>query len=87
MKIVPIRNSVICRKVGGTKSNDDGWYISPENGIDMFEVVSFSKGDGFEFSVGDVVIPDGKGDEFETDDGETVYRFDVGKVMCRVLDP
>ena len=84
MKIFPVKDSVICRKIANAGISDVDGVLIQDQSPDMYEVVSFSPGDGFEFSVGDVVLVDGKGDEFETSPGEFLYRFNVGKVMCKV---
>lgn len=84
MKIVPVKNSVICRKMASAGITDVDGVLVGDTSPDMYEVVSFSPDEGFEFMVGDVVLVDGKGDEFETSPGESLYRFNVEKVMCKV---
>ena len=84
MRIVPIKDSVVCRKVPRKDPSLDGGIVVKADSPDLYEVLSFSDGDGFEFSVGDVVLPEGKGDEFEVSPGNSLFRFNVGKIMCRV---
>ena len=87
MTVVPVRNSVICRKIADEGTKETGGVVVSGKSVDLYEVISFSERDGFEFSVGDVVLPSGKGDEFEVSPGKSLFRFNVGNIMCRVLDP
>lgn len=87
MRIIPIKDSVICKKVPRKETDDLGGIVVSTNEPDLYEVVSFSKGEGFEFLAGDIVLPSGKGDEFEVSPGESLFRFNVGNVMCKVVEP
>ena len=87
MQVIPVRNSVICRKVERSGTVDSGGIVVDDDRLDTYEVVSFSQGDGFEFSVGDIVVPARAGDEFEVAPGKSLFRFDPGEIMCRVVDP
>ena len=86
MRIVPVKDSVVCERVEERSPESSGGILFEEKTLPLYRVLSFSEGDGFEFEVGDVVAVLGKGDEVEISPGRSVFRFNVGNVMCRVLD-
>ena len=99
MRIVPVRNSVICEKIEGEHvvrggPLEKGFEIEDEDRdfepiveirrLPIYRVLAFSPGDGFEFSEGDLVAVQGKGDEVEISPGKSIFRFNVENIMCKI---
>lgn len=90
--LVPIRESVLCRKLT-SKDNvvaDNGIFIKKDN-VDIYEVLDFSLSDDedkniIELHKGDRVMSCSTGDEIEVNVGEIVYLFKQEHIMCKVLD-
>ena len=100
MRIVPVRNSVICERVEGEHvvvggPLKEGFELDDEvrdfepiaevRRLPIYRVLDFSPGDGFEFSNGDLVAVQGRGDEVEISPGKSIFRFNVENVMCKIV--
>ena len=85
MKIVPIRNTVVCEKVEETENRKSHIFIVNKSGVPTYKILDYSaEGDeNFIFKTGDVVIVDGTGDEFEVD-GKNYYMFKTKNVVAKV---
>ena len=77
--LVPVRDSIICKKIGGGKvsKNIGGIMINSEE-VDEYEVLSLPEitpDETYPFEVGDIVMSNSTGDKIEINPGEIVYLF------------
>lgn len=89
MRLVPVRGSVLCRKVeGGTARKTEGGVSVDRKSVDLYRIDALPEVplDGFPFKVGDIVMSNSTGDEIEASPGDVVYVFKAENVMCKVTD-
>ena len=88
-KLVPVRGSVVCRKLsGGASTTSEGGVVHKKSEVDIYEILQLPlvpEEDDF-FKVGDQVVSNSTGDVIEINPGETVYLFKVENLMCKVCD-
>lgn len=88
-KLVPLRDSVVCRKIcGGKRTVIKNGISVKKTDIDIYEIIQMPKvktNNDFQFGVGDAVISNSTGDEIEINPGETVYLFKIENIMCNVV--
>lgn len=86
-RLVPIRDSVVCKKIsGGTTYENRGGIKVKVTTIDLYEIISVPEivPEGFTFKPGDRIISNSTGDEIELNPGEIVYLFKIENLMCLV---
>ena len=86
-RLVPIRDSVVCKKIsGGTTYENRGGIKVKVTTIDLYEIISVPEivPEGFIFKLGDRIISNSTGDEIELNPGEIVYLFKIENLMCLV---
>lgn len=84
-KLVPIRGSVLCRKIrGGTHTETVNGLKVVRVEVDLYEILDMPQipVDGCNFKVGDIVMSNSTGDAIEINPGEIVYLFKVENLMC-----
>ena len=88
-KLVPLSDSVVCRKIrGGKKTVIQNGVSVKKTDVDIYEIIEMPKlktNNDFQFCVGDTVISNSTGDEIEINPGETVYLFKLENIMCSVV--
>lgn len=85
--LVPLRNSVLCRKLNLSKEiASEGSIFIPKNNVDLYEIVRKSEMNDteFDFEIGDVVISKSTGDELEVNKNEKYYLFKNENIMCKI---
>lgn len=87
MKIVPIKNTVLCKKIKNENdSSIKGILIVNKKEVDTYEIISVSSDDdGYIFKPGDEVIVSGSGDVIEMD-GEEFYLFKTENVVAKIYN-
>lgn len=88
-KLVPLRDSVVCRKIcGGKKTVIKNGISVNKTDVDIYEIIEMPNvitNNDFQFGIGDAVISNSTGDEIEINPGDTVYLFKIENIMCNVL--
>lgn len=88
--IIPLRGSVLCRKVeGGTSTEIVKGIRKNVQKVDIYRISELPVeplGDEYGFKVGDLVVSNSTGDEIEVNPGDVVYLFKVENLMCVVED-
>ena len=85
--LVPLRGSVLCRKVrGGTRTEKVRGLSVKVSNVDIYKIIELPKTEisDFPFKVGDYVMSNSTGDEIEVNPGDTVYLFKSENIMCAV---
>ena len=84
-KLIPIRGSVLCRKIhGGTHTDIVNGLKVVRVEVDLYEILDMPQipVEGCMFKVGDIVMSNSTGDMIEVNPGETVYLFKIENLMC-----
>ena len=87
MKIVPIKNTVLCKKIKNENdSSIKGILIINKKEVYTYKIISVSSDDdGYIFKPGDEVIVSGSGDVIEMD-GEEFYLFKTENVVAKIYN-
>jgi co-chaperonin GroES (HSP10) len=88
-KLIPIKNSVVCKRVNdNTTMSSIGGIQCMVNNVDLYRIIDFncSDKDLFNFEIGDIIMSNSTGDEIEINNSEFVYLFKIENIMCKVLD-
>ena len=80
-KIVPIKNTVLCRKLDNVV--DTGSILYKKTSVDEYEIIDFSSDEEFPFEIGDTVMVSATGDEVECD-GKPFHLFKVEHVVAKI---
>ena len=84
MKLVPVKNSVLCKRHGSNKSSSTYGLIDiKKDEVDLYEVLDYSCDDPVVYKVGDIIMSCSTGDELDID-GEKIYLFKTEHIMCVV---
>ena len=85
--LVPVRGSVLCRKVkGGTMTQNVGGLSVKSSDVDIYQIILLPEVEieDFPFKVGDFVMSNSTGDAIEVNPGETEYLFKAENIMCSI---
>ena len=85
MKIIPIKNTVLCKKIKNEKeSSIKGILILNKKEVDTYKIISVSSDDDeYIFKPDDEIIVSGSGDVIEMD-GEDFYLFKTENVVAKI---
>ena len=87
MKIIPIKNTVLCKKIKNEKeSSIKGILILNKKEVDTYKIISVSSDDDeYIFKPDDEIIVSGSGDVIEMD-GEDFYLFKTENVVAKIYN-
>ena len=87
MKIIPIKNTVLCKKNQNEKeSSIKGILILNKKEVDTYKIISVSSDDDeYIFKPDDEIIVSGTGDVIEMD-GEDFYLFKTENVVAKIYN-
>ena len=87
MKIIPIKNTVLCKKIKNEKeSSIKGILILNKKEVDTYKIISVSSDDDeYIFKPDDEIIVSGSGDLIEID-GEDFYLFKTENVVAKIYN-
>ena len=87
MKIIPIKNTVLCKKIKTEKeSSIKGILILNKMEVDTYKIISVSSDDDeYIFKPDDEIIVSGSGDLIEID-GEDFYLFKTENVVAKIYN-
>lgn len=87
MKIIPIKNTVLCKKVmNENDSSIKGILILNKKRVDTYKIISVSSDDDeYIFKPDDEIIVSGSGDVIEMD-GEDFYLFKTENVVAKIYN-
>ena len=87
MKIIPIKNTVLCKKNQNEKeSSIKGILILNKKEVDTYKIISVSSDDDeYIFKPDDEIIVSGSGDLIEID-GEDFYLFKTENVVAKIYN-
>ena len=87
MKIIPIKNTVLCKKIKNEKeSSIKGILILNKKEVDTYKIISVSSDDDeYIFKPDDEIIVSGTGDVIEMD-GEDFYLFKTENVVAKIYN-
>ena len=87
MKIIPIKNTVLCKKIKNENySSIKGILILNKKKVDTYKIISVSSDDDeYIFKPDDEIIVSGTGDVIEMD-GEDFYLFKTENVVAKIYN-
>ena len=87
MKIIPIKNTVLCKKINNENdSSIKGILILNKKEVDTYKIISVSSDDDeYIFKPDDEIIVSGSGDVIEMD-GEDFYLFKTENVVAKIYN-